>query len=327
MFSKLQALTGNTFTETVRQPIFGVLMWVGVGALIINPSIAAYSLASGNDNKILMDVGLSTLLLYGLLSSVFSAVGVITRELESQTVLTVVSKPVPRPLFLLGKYLGVTGAVLFGFLFLSIVFLLTVRHGVMETSGSKYDQPVLTLGGLALLVSLLAAAWGNYVYGWHFPSTLSYWVTPLAALALVGVLFIGPQWQGQSPLKDFGNGQILYALLMILGAVLILTAFAVTLSTRFSQVVTLVLCCGVFVLSLLSDYYFGRPAMAENANLIHKLLYAVVPNSQFFWAGDALTQEQLIPFSQVVWVLGYAGLYSLAVLNAGVVMFQTREVS
>ena len=113
MFAKLLAIIRNTFVETIRQPIFSILMWVAAGMLVLNPSLAGFSLEnSEGDIKIVQDVGLATLLLYGLLAAVFSASSVITREIESQTVLTVVSKPVSRPLFLAGKYFGVCGAVL-----------------------------------------------------------------------------------------------------------------------------------------------------------------------------------------------------------------------
>ncbi len=323
MLTKFLAILGNTFLETIRQPIFGVLLWVAVGLLIINPSMAAYSLASGNDNKILKDVGLSTLLLYGLLASVFSATSVLTREIESFTVLTVISKPVPRPVFLLGKFAGVTTAVLFGSYLLGIVFLMTVRHGVMETASSKFDQPVLVFGLGALAVSLLAGAWGNYVYGWHFVSTLNSWAIPLGTAALLLALCFGPQWMPQSPFKDFGDGQIIYAVAMVFGAVMVLTALAVALATRFSQVVTLVFCGGAFLLFLLTDHLFGRNAGDAE---IYKLLYAIVPNFQFFWAGDALTQEIPIPASQVGLALGYASLVSLALMCLGIALFETREV-
>jgi ABC-2 type transport system permease protein len=340
MISKLLAIAGNTFTQTIRQPVFGVLLWVAVALLLINPSIAAYSLSSGNDNKILTDVGLSTLLLYGLLASVFSAVTVITQELESFTVLTVVSKPVSRTIFLCGKYLGVTVAVLAGFIFLSTVFMLTVRHGVMETVASKYDQPVLAFGGLALLISLIAAAWCNYVYGWNFATTLFYWAAPLALVAFAAVSFFGPQWQFEppwagpaqpeslsTPVRSLVNvQQALAAVAMIFGNVIVLTAIAVALATRFSQVITLLLCTGVFLVTLLSDYLFGAPAAKEGAAPIFGLLYAIIPNSQFFWAGDAVTQERIIPLTQVGLVLTYAALWALAILNAGIAMFQTREV-
>lgn len=325
MFAKLSAITLNTFLETIRQPIYGVLLWVGVGLLILNPSLAGFSLESGGDIKIAKDVGLATLLMYGLFVSAFSATSVITREIESFTVLTVVSKPVNRPLFLLGKYLGVCGAILVGYYFLCLVFFMTLRHGVMETASDQYDMPVFLFGGMAILISLIAAGFGNYVYGWHFPTALTAWVVPLGTVALGIVLFVSKEWQFQSPATDFGDMQMVYAVTMCFCGVLILAAFAVALSTRFSQVVTLLLCVGVYIVGLLADYYFGRAAMDDSA-WIFSLLYAIVPNFQFFWSGDAITQEQTIPAMQVVRVAGYAVLYSLGILSLGVAMFETREV-
>ena len=326
MLAKLLAITHNTFVETVRQPIYGVLMWVAAGMLALSPSLAGFTLESDGDVKVVKDVGLATLLLYGLLASVFSATSVITREIESHTVLTVVSKPVSRPLFLVGKYLGVCGAVLVGYYFLCLVFLMTLRHGVMETAADGFDQPVLLFGGLAILLSLIAATWGNYVYGWHFSTTLTAWVVPLGTLAVAAVLFISHEWEAQHPGTDFGDLQIPYAVTMAFCGVLILAAFAVALATRFSQVITLLLCAGVYVVGLLSDYYLGRPA-AEGAAWFYSVLYAAAPNFQFFWTGDALTQEQTIPVTQVLQVAVYAALYSLGVLGLGVTLFQTREVS
>jgi len=325
MFLKLLAIARNTFIETVRQPVYGVLLWVAAGLLMISPALAAFSLQAGDDIKVHKDVGLATLLAYGLLAAVFSATGVITREIEDHTVLTVVSKPVSRPLFLIGKYLGVSAAILVGYYFLCLVLLMTIRHGVMETAADKFDLPVLIFSGLAVGLSLIAATFGNYVYGWHFSTALTAWVVPLGTVAVGSVLFVAKDWTIQSPTKDFGDLQIVYALAMTFCGILILTAFAVALATRFSQVLTLMLCAGVYVLGLLSDYYLGRPA-AEGKAWVYKVLYAGAPNFQFFWAGDALTQGNLIAPGHVAQVAAYAALYSAAVLGLGVALFQTREV-
>ncbi len=326
MFRKLIAIAGNTFVETTRQPIYGILMWVAALWIgVASPTLAAFTLEAGNDIKIMMDVSLATLMLYGLLASVFSATSVISREIESHTVLTVVSKPVSRPVFLFGKYLGVTGAVLIGCYLLTLVLFMTVRHGTMETVADKFDQPVLFFGLAAILISLVAATFGNFVYGWNFITTLTAWVIPLGTIALVLVLFISPDWQTQPPGTDFGDCQLLYAALTTFCGVLILTAFAVALATRFSLVVTLMLCAGVFLLGLLSDYYLGQPALAGTGPL-YSLLYAAVPNFQFFWLGDPLTQELTVSFTHVLRVAGYAALYALAVVALGAALFQTREV-
>lgn len=324
MFPKLFAITSNTFTETIRQPIFGVLLWVTLGLLALNPSLAAFSLESGGDVKIVKGVGLATLLLYGLLASVFAATSVITRELESHTVLTVISKPVSRTTFLLGKYLGVCGAVFLGYYLLSLAFLMSVRHGVLETVQDKIDGPVAVFGGLAILLSLAIAAFGNYVYGWHFSSALTYFVVPLGTLALLAMLVVDKSWQFSAYAGDHINASLIYAVLMVFCGVMVLSAFAVALSTRFGQIVTLVLCAAIYLAGLLSDYYLGQ---AQQSHWLITLLYAVIPNFQFFWTDDALTQDLQVPFAQLLRVAQYAVVYSLAILALGIALFQTREVS
>jgi len=331
MGHKLYAITANTFLETIRQPIYGILMWVAAFWIaFFCPSLSAFTLESGGDTKMLVDIGLSTMLLYGLLASVFSATSVITREIESFTVLTVVSKPVSRPVFFLGKYLGVAGALLVAYYFLALVFVMTVRHGAPERATDKYDQPVLVLGTAAVAISLVAATFCNYVYGWHFSATLTAWILPLATVAVAVTLFFDKEWGPQSPLTYFGYKEaiapsnVYFSIMLIFLAVMILTAFAVALSTRFSQVVTLILCAGVFLLGLLSDYYFGSPE-AQNT-LAGQVLYHVLPNFQFHWLGDAITQQLVVRPAHFVRVAAYSVLYTFAVLAFGMALFQTREV-
>ena len=330
MGHKLYTITANTFLETIRQPIYGILMWVAAGLLMLNPTLAAFSLERGGDTKMMIDIALSTLLLYGLLASVFSATGVITREIESYTVLTVISKPVSRTTFIVGKFLGVSLAMLLAYYFLALVLTMTVRHGVLEYNSDKLDQPVLVLGCAAIAIALIAALFGNYVYGWNFSVTLTAWVVVLGTGAVIVTLFFDKQWAPQSPATYFGYKasispkDVYYAILVIFLAVMVLTAFAVALSTRFSQVVTLMLCTGVYLLGLFSDYLFGRPEVQDV--LICRVLYHIVPNFQFFWLGDAITQQLDIGWKHVARVAAYALLYITGILGLGVGLFQTREV-
>ncbi len=323
MLGKLHAIAWTTLIEIVRQPIYSVLTWSAIGLLLLNPGLSAYSLESGSDIKIMIDVALATLLLFGLTCSAFSATGVITREIESFTVLTVVSKPVPRPLFLLGKFLGVAVAVLAAYYLLTLTFLMTLQHGVMETRADRYDQPVLLLSSVAALISLVAATFGNYVYGWNFLAALMGWILPSGSLAYAATLLLDKAWKLQPVLTDVPSPMILSAVALNFLAVMILCAFAVALSTRFAPVVTLSLCATVFVLGLLTDYYLGSRL---DENWLFPVLYHALPNFQYFWLGDAITQEITVPAIQVVHVAAYASLYIAAVLAVGVAMFQTREV-
>ena len=89
----LFTIARNAFLESIRQPIHAVLVCVGLLALLLNVNIAAYTLE--DDNKLLIDLGLSTLFLAGLLLAAFTATSVLSREIENKTCLLYTS-PSPR---------------------------------------------------------------------------------------------------------------------------------------------------------------------------------------------------------------------------------------
>lgn len=348
MLMQLITIGRNTFIESIRQPIFAVLILVGALALTLNPSLIAYTL--DDDNKMLLEVGLSMILVIQLFLAAFTAAGVVSEEIEQKTVLTVVSKPVSRPLFILGKYLGVSAAMAVAFWCLSAIYLLTLRHGVMQTASDPFDQPVLTFGLLAGLVALLGAALGNYFYHWVFTSTFVGCLTVFITVAWGMVLLINKQWQFQPPTVDL-NPQLLVSLLLVFQAVLILAAVAIAASTRLGQIMTLVICAVVFALGVVGEYFdrladrvFETPAdlplwssaghiltadqsaPAKLGGLLAKLMHLCLPNLQYTWPADALIQGHAFSGRYVVSVTGYCGLYILAVLALAVALFQTREV-
>ena len=146
----LVTIARNAFLESIRQPIHAVLICAALLALVLNVNLAGYTLE--DDNKLLVDLGLSTLFLSGLLMAAFTATSVLSREIENKTVLTVVSKPVPRPQVVVGKFLGVAAAIATAYWLLAAVFLLTVRHRVQSSVREEdiFDPPVVTFGLLAI---------------------------------------------------------------------------------------------------------------------------------------------------------------------------------
>ena len=354
MFEQIITIARNTFTESIRQPIFVVLVLLGALALVLNTMLAAYTM--DNDNKLLVDMGLSTVFFVGLLLAAFTATGVLASEIEQRTVLTVVSKPVARPTFVMGKYLGVAGAIAIAFYTLSIIFLFTRRHGVMQTASDQFDGPVLTFGIVAALIALIVATFGNYLYRWVFSSTLILSLAIAETIAALLVLVVGKGWVFQSPLHEFvdHNGemlQIVVGLVMVFEAVLILTAVAVAASTRLGQIMTLVLCMGIFFIGLISNSFsqlvndklsiprgtniFASVAAVFTAETsvpmkmfyaLAKVLYLALPNLQFLWPADAITQEHPLTAVHIATVSVYALLYIGVVLCVAVTLFQTREV-
>ena len=333
MIQQLLAIARNTFVESTRQPIYVVLVLLGTALLALNPSLTAYSL--DDDNKLLIELGLSTLFLLGMLLAGFTATGVLSAELENRTVLTVVSKPVSRPLFVLGKYVGVAGALALAFWTLTPIFLLTVRHRVLQRASDPIDSPVLIFGILAFVLALVGATLANYFYRWVFTSSFVFMFAVLATVALGLVLVIDKNWQFQSPVTDL-NPQLLIALLLVFEAVLILTAVAIASSTRLGQVMTLVVCVLVFLLGLVSHYFnveVDKTLGSVEGSPFHQLLYwflkaffMLVPNLQYLWQADALMQGHALPIVHVLRLTGYSFLYITAALSLAIALFQTREV-
>lgn len=313
-------IAANAFRESIRQPVHAVLIVVGLLALLLNVNVAAYTLE--DDNKLLVDMGLSTLLIVGMLLAAFTAACTLSREIETKTVLTTVSKPVPRWTVIVGKFLGAAAAISMAFWLLSIVFLITVRHRVQASVRMEdtYDGPVLAIGIPAVLLALGLAAALNYLYRWPFPSTFAV-VSAGAATAAWGLIScVNRSWQLQHPTTD-QNPQLAIGLVMVLLAVLVLAAVAVAASTRLGQTATLLICSGTFFLGLVGDYVLS---LADSR--LSSLMSAVVPNVQLFWPADALTQGSEIPLWHLGWVAAYALALVTSALALAVMLFQSRDV-
>ncbi len=326
MFQQLLVIAGNTFKEGIRQPVYAVLTLVALLALGLNPSLAAFTL--DDDNRLLIDIGLSTLLVAGLLLAGFTATAVLGRELDHKTVLTVISKPVSRPLFIVGKYVGVVAAVAVAYWTLGVVFLLSVRHGVLQTARDAVDGPVVVLGVGAAVVSLAGAALGNYWYRWVFGSSLVLSLAALESLAYGLVLCIDRDWAFQPIGTEFAkNGgqlpQLVLALLLNFESLLVLTALAIAAATRLERLMTLAVCGVVFVLGLVGGGLFAADPGGRGWG---KVLGFVVPNLQLLWVGEALGQSQRLGGGYVLLAVAYAGLFVVAVLAVAVALFQRHDV-
>ncbi len=205
---RLIAIARNAFIEAIRQPIYGVLLLVTFAILVLDLPLADWTMGRGlaeyrqTDQQFMINLGLSTLLVSGLFISAFSASGVISREIEDKTILTVLSKPVARPIVVLGKFLGVAAVLIIAYYLCSLVFLMTVRHRVMPTAADPFDWPVIILGGSAFVISILLALFCNYFFNWHFvPSAVGFLVVMLS-LAMGAITFIGKDWKAVPPGYD-----------------------------------------------------------------------------------------------------------------------------
>jgi hypothetical protein len=256
---------------------------------------------------------------------------VITREIDNRTVLTVVSKPVPRPIFVVGKFVGVSGAMLLAFAYLSLVFMLVEVHGTLQTARDPLHIPVILFGSTAIAGAVGVGAWMNFFYGRSFASWTVALAIPMLGLAYLLSLFFDAEWNSVELSRQF-EPEIWKALLLMALATMVLNAVAIAASTRLGQVLTLVVVIGVFVLGLLSDWMIGRAlveAAATDGGLRRMLLEgcrAALPNFQVFWLSDALTQKKAIPGEYIAFAVPYALAVVTGLLALATALFQRREV-
>jgi ABC-type transport system involved in multi-copper enzyme maturation permease subunit len=101
---RVVAIARNTFREAVRDRVlYNLVLFV----LLLSVATVFLGAASASqDAKIIVDFGLSAVLLFGAFIAIFIGVGLVWKEIERRTVYVIFAKPVGRGEFLLGKYLG-----------------------------------------------------------------------------------------------------------------------------------------------------------------------------------------------------------------------------
>ncbi len=142
--TKAGVVARATTKEAVRQPIFLLALALALIILILNTFLPFFSL--GEDVKMLKDCGLATILIAGMLIAVWTASTSIADEIEGKTAMTLLSKPINRRQFVLGKYIGIMQAVLWFMIPVSIVFLGLVFFKVgYDAKESSQEAPSIAI--------------------------------------------------------------------------------------------------------------------------------------------------------------------------------------
>ena len=158
--SPARTIARATTTEAVRQPVFALMIVLGLVINLLNAYIPFFTL--GEDVKMLKDCGLATLLISGLILAVWTASTSIADEIEGKTAMTLLSKPINRRQFIFGKYIGILQAVLLMYLptVLWFLFCIYVKVPYDGKEGGKTDitwmecwvTTVQTIPGIVLII-------------------------------------------------------------------------------------------------------------------------------------------------------------------------------
>jgi ABC-type transport system involved in multi-copper enzyme maturation permease subunit len=314
-------IAGNAFMELIRQPVFLLLMTVSSLFEVFLACVNYFGF--GDEPKLVKNSALAVMFVAGLFGAVLSASASVAREIRNGTALAVLAKPVGRAQFLLAKYVGLSCALTM-LTFVNCIACLLATRMAFDAYGD-IDYPGLEVFCGSIVIAYIAAGLTNYFLRRPFVSDAVWGVVIMAVIAFAVLQFIpreagrmGPDYKGM-------DWRVLPASVLILMALLILAAIALACSTRVEVVPTLAICSALFLLGLVSDYFWGTRAHA--GHWWASVLYAVTPNWQLFWMADALEQNNKIPLSYLGEALGYAVAYIGAVLALALTLFEDRELT
>jgi ABC-type transport system involved in multi-copper enzyme maturation permease subunit len=103
-FGKITTIASNTFREAVRDRVlYNLIVFV---LLITAAAVFLGDLTDGYEARTIVNLGLSAMLMFGVFIAIFVGVGLVSKEIEKRTIYSVLSKPVGRGQFIVGRYLG-----------------------------------------------------------------------------------------------------------------------------------------------------------------------------------------------------------------------------
>ncbi len=187
-----------TFQEALRRRWMTVLL--GFGLILVALSVFFTSLSPGTEEQFLRDFGTGFIIIMTTLMAIFLGVSLVPPDIERRTIFTILSKPVTRIEFLIGKYLGLCLTLLVNLVLLSAMFLLAytifeIRHksglaGAMKSFPGA-DQS-LTFNLLNLLKAL-SLQYGQLIILASLAMLLSLIVSNMTAVVFCFVVYFGGQ--------------------------------------------------------------------------------------------------------------------------------------
>lgn len=126
MNSRIWNVALNTFREAVRDRVLYNLVFFALLLVATAPLFSQISI--GLERIVLINLGLSSISIFGVVITVFIGTGLVSKEIEKRTLYTVLARPVRRWEFILGKYLGLSVTLAVNTFFMAIGFFLALLY-------------------------------------------------------------------------------------------------------------------------------------------------------------------------------------------------------
>ena len=304
------AVAQAAYREGWRQPMFWLMI---VGAILTTwASVVIPYFTFGDDYKMMKQIGFDVIMLSAALFGVLAASMSISEEIEGRTAVTLMSKPVNRRQFLVGKFLGILMACLAMSLVVgwNLNYALRVMPEFDKINEVKDAMPIQSAKTFV-------------------PSFEAAIPTPAGKVIARGV----GTWFADSFAHSIG-------IMLGFGQVMILVAIAAALATRLPFVINLILCLVIYFLGHLAPVVVRVTDVARNSGdstglglvgFLGQLFDVILPALEFFNMSPAIIREAPLDMwtfgAYVLTVFGYAILYTGIALLVGLLLFEDRDLA
>ncbi len=305
------AVAQAAYREGWRQPMFWLLTVAGKIAIMFSVVIPYFTF--GDDFKMMKQIGFDIVMLMPMLFGVLAASISVSEEIEGRTAITVMSKPISRRQFLLGKFLGILMACGAMSLILGITLntALLIMPEFDPINKDRAFDPMPEQAKASIVPTFEACV----------PSG------PGRAMAEGAGM-----WFGETFAHTIGIG-------LGFGQVMILVAIATALATRLPFVANLLILLTVYLLGHLAPVVVrvtDAPGASKSSGLglvrfLGNLFDTLLPALEFFNMGPAIIRETPLDLWEFALhagtVLGYAVIYTFIALIVGLILFEDRDLA
>lgn len=251
---RVRAIVLNTFRESVRDRVlYNLILFV---LILVGASVFISELSIAQESNFIANLGLSSMLVFGAVIAVFIGVGLVYKEIDKRTIYNLLSKPVNRHEFIIGKYMGLCLTLLVN----SAVMVIGIELALLYVNGGFVDLQVSILPAayliyleLALIVAvalmfssfttpMLSAlfSFGIYIAG-HFSADLKLAAeltdSGMVRAILNGLYYLLPNLSNFSYIAESAHGQMVPLKMAVSSTVyaIIYTAVLLSASTLIFQ--------------------------------------------------------------------------------------------
>lgn len=299
---KMLAVAQAAYKETIRQPLFWFLIVLMLFVMLISIILPYFTL--GEDLKMLKELQLSAILLPPLVLVLFTGAMSVAEEIEGRTAVTLLSKPIARRDFLLGKYVGILAAAMV------MILILTFAMGCAINMKIDYDRLLEDMEKRPEDASYLQALEDVRIQSEKLPEVLQAPIVYTTRIFMViGLLAAGP-------VCHFCQ-------------VAIMTALAVALATRLPFVLNLFVCLVIFFIGNLIPVLIAQAGDIPLVKFIAELFGLLLPSLNMYKLEPSIASGiVIIPWgAYTLQVVIHAIIFCSVSLLLGLLLFEDRDVA